>query len=548
MAVKAVRRTCPACAERARLGLARLELTLGFEVIEWAEEMLVHGPGDVQGQPLELDDEFRHVLLHIYELSPHGRRVVRRAYLSRPKGRGKTELAGVLAAAELCGPVRCDGFDSRGAPVGVAVTGPQVITYATEENQAGTTYSTAAYMLAEGAAGDAYELDIGLSRTYLGSGGVLLPETSGATSADGARTTFSVFDETHLWVRPELRNLHATVRRNLGKRGGGAEPWSLETSTMYRPGEESVAEVLHRYVERMAAEGLHDGSLYVDHREAPPVDIADDAELELALRTVYGPAADWLDLERIMAEMRDPQSDEADARRYWLNQPARAADAWLEDLQLWLDAAEPERELEEGEPVVLGFDGSLSDDATALVACTVAREGHPHLQLLGCWEPDPDASGPERAGWVVDREAVNAAVADAFERLTVCLAYCDPAYWQPEIAAWASEYGAQVVREFPTGREARMTAAAMALHTSIVAGEVSHDGSATFTRHVRNARSRPNRHGITLRKERPHSPLKIDAAVAACLAHTARSDAVAQNLDKKTRRYRKPGSSQLLYF
>lgn len=532
--------TCPACAARRAAGLPPLERTLGFEVIDWLEAMLVHGPGDVQGEPYRLDDELKHVLLHLYELDAHGRRVVRRGFLSRPKGRSKTELAGAVSAAELCGPVRFDGRDARGQPVGRPVKGAQVVAYATEEGQAGTTYSTAAFMLGEGPAVNEYGLDVGLSRTYLEGGGVMLAETSGATSAEGGRTTFAVFDETAYWLTRELRRLHATVRRNLGKRAI-AEAWSFETSAAWQPGEESVAEALYRHWTALVAEGAVDPSIYVDHREAPELDLLDDDELEAGLRHVYGPAAQWLDLPRIMAEIRDPQTDAREARRFWLNQPSVAADAWLEPALI--PARRRPGVLEAGAPVTLGFDGSLSDDATALVACTLGEA--PRLVTLGVWEPDPTASPAERAAWVVDAGAVEAAIADAFDELVVVLAYCDPAYWSPQIAAWSARYGGQVVREFSTARDGRIVPAAVAMHTALVTGELEHDGDAALERHLRNARTRSTRYGLTLRKDRKSSLNKIDAAMAGVLAFQARIDAIAGGLERRARRR---GPAPLLTF
>ena len=526
--------TCPACAARRAAGLPALERTLGFEVIAWLESMLVHGPGDVQGEPYRLDDELKHVILHLYEIDAHGRRVVRRGFLSRPKGRSKTELAGAISAAELCGPVRFDGPDARGRPVGRPVKGAQVVAYATEEGQAGTTYSTAAFMLGEGPAVNEYGLDVGLSRTYLEGGGVMLAETSGATSAEGGRTTHAVFDETAYWTTRELRKLHAVVRRNLGKRAA-AQAWSFETSAAWQPGEESVAEVLYRHWAALAADGAIDPTIYVDHREAPEVpDLDDDDELEAALRHVYGPAGAWLDLPRIMAEIRDPQTDAKEARRFWLNQPSVAADQWLEPELVKVRRHAYGGVLERGAPITLGFDGSLSDDATALVACTLGDA--PRLVTLGVWEVDPAASVAERAAWVVDVDAVDAAVADAFELYLVVLGYFDPAYWSPHIAAWAARYGAQVVREFSTARDGRIVPAAVAAHTALVTGELEHDGDAALERHLRNARTRSTRYGLTLRKDRKGSPHKIDAAMAGVLAFQARIDAIAGGLEVRARR------------
>jgi hypothetical protein len=51
-----------------------------------------------------------------------GARVFDEAVLSRPKGRAKSELAGLIGVAEAFGPVRFDGWDADGQPVGRPVT------------------------------------------------------------------------------------------------------------------------------------------------------------------------------------------------------------------------------------------------------------------------------------------------------------------------------------------------------------------------------------------------------------------------------------------
>ena len=89
-------------------------LSLGFQVCAWIEAFLPHGPGDVEGQPVELDDEFAAFIVRAYEVDTLGHRKVRRAVISRPKGRAKSELAAFLACAEAIGPVRFSHFAKRG--------------------------------------------------------------------------------------------------------------------------------------------------------------------------------------------------------------------------------------------------------------------------------------------------------------------------------------------------------------------------------------------------------------------------------------------------
>lgn len=176
----------------ARRGL-RLDRTLGPVVIKWIEENLCHGPGDVQGQPIEHDDEEVKFIMGCYEIDDHGRRVVRRAVLSRSKGRRKSELAAELVCAEALGPVRFAGWDHNGRPLGMPVTSPIIKVAATEETQADNAYSAVEFMLNEGQIASTPGLDVGMTRTLIPGGGKIQPITAKASSKDGGRETFAVF-------------------------------------------------------------------------------------------------------------------------------------------------------------------------------------------------------------------------------------------------------------------------------------------------------------------------------------------------------------------
>lgn len=274
--------------------MAAEPVTLGWQVADWVEVLLRHGPGDVQGDEITLDPEFLAVLVRAYELGEDGRRLVRRYILSRAKGRAKSELAGMVVCAEALGPVRFDhwavkgetswwGYEYEpGEPVGTAPKYPFIRCLATEENQSGNTYDNVHFMLQD--AVDAERLpkvDVGLTRTFLPGGGEVRPSTASNSSKDGGKETFAVFDETHLYVLPELRQMHATVRRNLRKRKA-AQPWSLETTTMYEAGAESVAETTHRSFLGKTPPA----DVVFDHREGPDpekFDWDDDGLLVAAL-------------------------------------------------------------------------------------------------------------------------------------------------------------------------------------------------------------------------------------------------------------------------
>lgn len=496
--------------------MTALAPSLGGQVCDWIETYLVHGPGDVQGAPLELDDELQAFIWRAYELRPDGSRQFRRAFLSRPKGRGKSELAAMLACAELLGPVRFDGFDANGEPVGKPVTAPEVLCIATEEGQAGFVYLSAKYMLQNGTAVDAYALDCGLTRTYIDGGGSMEPVSASANAKDGGKSTFVVADETHLWITAELRRLHATVKRNIVKRRT-ADGWLLETSTAFRPGEGSVAESSLEVWKMIVSGELSDPTLLVDHRQGGEQhDIGDDAALRRALAEAYGEATSWTNLDGIVSEFRDPATSESDNRRFWLNQVVRATDQWM-DPRAWTQC-EQRAAISSGDTITLGFDGSIREDSTALIGCRL-HDGH--LFVIDVWEKPPNHDD-----WNVDRGAVDAAMNKAMKRFRVVRAYCDEWQWQDTLDRWSTEFPGVVVG-WPTNRERAMVFAIERLHTAIATGECSHSGDATLTRHVLNARKRSVRSGDVITKDRPNSPRKIDAAVAAVLAYEARADAIA---------------------
>lgn len=490
-------------------------LSLGWQVIDWVETYLVHGPGDVQGDPISLDDELARFLVDAYAVDLDGRRLYDEAMLVAPKGRAKSELAGMVVCAEALGPVRFAGWDAAGEPVGRPVTYPFIRCLATEESQAGNTYDNVVFMLRNGAVASEYRgLDVGLTRTYLPDGGEVRPSTASSAAKDGGKESFAVADEPHLYVLPESVGMYRTVKRNLTKRRA-AEPWMLGTTTVWRPGEGSIAEQIFDSA-RTTPRTL------IAYRPPPKVDLDDDASVLRALSHVYGPAFEWMDKPRLLRALRDPTADRADQQRYFLNAIVKGSDRWLSP-EVWAACARPGQTLDPGDAVVLGFDGSQYEDSTVLEACRIS-DGH--LVCLNCWEKP---AGPAGRGWEVPRQEVHAAVAAAFSDYKVALMFADPPYWQSELAAWQSEWGDRVLG-FETRRDVGMAGALERLHTAVVTGQVTHDGDPRVSRHVGNATTVRSRAGTLIRKPVRGGPDKIDGAVSATLAYEARAEALAKGL------------------
>lgn len=367
-------------------------LTLGFAGIDWIEHYLVHGPGDVQGQSIELDDEFAAFIVKGYQVDAKGDRKVRRAFLSRSKGRSKSGLAAMIACFEALGPCRFDHFAEDGEvspwgyeyepgePVGRPLAYVEILNVATEEGQAGNTYDAIYYMLNPDTCSDELladygKIDVGITRTNLpDKRGFIEPVTSADSSKDGGKSTFIVADETHLWILPRLKRLHGIMTRNLLKRKI-ASGWMLETSTMYGAGEQSVAEGTHEY----AKDHKRDGTLLFDHRQASlKWDLSKRPERMQALLEAYGPAAEWMNLDAICDSWDDPQVSEAEFRRYWLNQPVPTVvpEPGAIDLKRWAGLAAPDYAPDPVENPPTGFaidtgiDRSWSAISAAAPFCT----------------------------------------------------------------------------------------------------------------------------------------------------------------------------------
>lgn len=516
-----------------------LHRSLGPQIIDWCEHFLVHGPGDLQGELLKIDNDFYRFTARMYALKPDGRRLYRESFLSRPKGCAKSELAGLLVVAEFIGPVRFDhwaeageisywGYEyEEGEPVGRPVVDPFIRILATEEEQTGNTYDNVAYMLEHLSKVHGHlfpKIDYGRSaqtstRVFLEGGGEIRPSTAGAASKDGGKETFAVADETHLYVTRELRKMFEVVQRNTGKRRL-SEPHLLQTSTMYAPGEDSIAERTHRAHE----EGTLAGVLF-DHVQAPVVkNLRHTNVLREALKIAYG-FRPWVDYEALIQLAQDPRTDPADVRRYWLNQPTVPEGAWLDPESVRLATAGLGGMLvpPKGTAITTGFDGSLTEDWTALVGC-VLETGH--LFVIDYWDP-ADFGGE------IDPADVDDAVRWAAKEWNVVLSYGDPARWQSWLASWARDLGAKIYREFWTHRETETARATEELREAIVTRQVTLADQAMLRAHFLNARKRRHPAGVMIRKEHKGSEKKIDIAMAAILAYAARNKALAAGLGKR---------------
>jgi hypothetical protein len=553
--------------------------TLGPQLARWMESHLVHGPGDVRGEAYKLDMEKRAVLVRLYELLPpgsttpegrvtEGRRRFKRGGVSVRKGWAKTELGAAISAGELHheAPVRFDhwaeegeesswlyldgkGYERpyvyrKGEPVGRGVFDPYVPMVAyTEEQSEELAYGALQIMLGEGPLAGDFDIQnqqIILLGDHGQAVGKAVALATAPNSADGARTSFQLFDETHRLYLQKHIEAHQTMQANIPKRYA-ADAWTLEITTSFEPGAMSVAESTMEYARKVAAGKLKDSRLFFYHRQADDKHkIYDDkgepvpAVMREAVLEASGPASVWTDVDAIVELALDPQTDRNYWERVWLNRPVQG-NTQIFDINLVDQLAHKDWVIPTGEVIVLGFDGARTRDATALVATHLATG---RQQLIALWENPGNIKD-----WEVPSDQVEQIVEECFSRWRVWRMYADPYRWETYVAAWVAKYskrGKPQVFSWPTNVHKKMALSLKAYIASMRGREWSYDGDSKFREHLANARKadihildEDGNNLYVMRKERPDSPFKIDAAMAGCLSWEAYRDALAAGVNLK---------------
>lgn len=190
--------------------------SLGWLAIAWMEHFCVHGPGDVQGQPVRHGDEYTAFIVDAYMVGEHpsnAHLIYDSSFLSRPKGCDKSGLGARLAMFEALGPCRFAGWArggeiyrdpwglgfvyeyQPGEPMGRPVTAPMIRCLATEETQTANVFQTIHFNFTD----DEYEpllsfvpgIDAGVDKILLPRGGDIRVSTASSSAKDGGKETFA---------------------------------------------------------------------------------------------------------------------------------------------------------------------------------------------------------------------------------------------------------------------------------------------------------------------------------------------------------------------
>jgi len=459
--------------------------TQGHNVIRFLEEFLTLG-GSYYGQPFKVLDFQREVINDIYRLDDEGRRAHRTYLLGLPRKNAKTTLAAALGVFHLIAD------DADKAPVAIAAAG--------DRQQARLVFDEVRRMIQANedlaSVCTVYRNEVKCHR----NGGTFRVVSADAGLQQGLNPSFVVIDEYHVHKTAELFDaltLGSATR---------SQPLTLVISTAGFDLESPLGS-LYRYGAKVTSGEIEDpsfGMTWWGPAENEEYDLHDP---EVWAR--FNPA--WAHfMNQGEFESAHRRTAQAPFIRYRLNGWTKAENSWLPAGVF--EGLASERRLEPGEPVVLGFDGAWQSDSTALVACSV--EEPRHIEIIGLWEKPDDQSA---MGWRTPVHEVYSTITDAFEKFSVVELAADPWRFEQSLASLAEE-GYPVV-EFPTGSVQRMTQATQAMFDAVIDGRLSHSGDPALIRHFSNAVLREDARGARVTKDRRGSTRKIDAAVAAIIAH-----------------------------
>jgi phage terminase large subunit-like protein len=505
--------------------------TLGWGILNWLAAY-VRSP-DGEGNFIPTLEQARFILW-LYAVKDDGTYLYRDIVFRRCKGAGKDPLAAALALVELCGPVAFSHFAEE-EPVGKPRHAAWVQVVAVSQDQTRNTMSLFPVMISKPLK-EQYSLDVNKTIIYSEAGGRIEAVTSSPYSMEGNRPTFVICNETQWWNGSnDGHTLAGVITGNLTKIPNARR---LAICNAHIPGEDSVAERDYDAWQNVVSGQAVDVSVLYDALEAPadtPVSeipsekedpdgyAAGIAKLREGVKIAAGDSY-WLPLDAIVEAVLDVRNPVTESRRKHLNQVNASEDSWIAPYE-WDAISDTEARLVKGDRITLGFDGSKSNDWTALVACRV-EDGC--LFLVKAWNP---AKYPSEE---VPREDVDATVRSMFESYDVLAFRADVREFEAYVDQWGRDFKKRMkVNASPNnpvafdmrGQTKRFSFDCERFLDAVIEQEVTHDGNLTLRQHVLNAKRYPtNFDAISIRKASKDSSRKIDAAVCAVLAYGARHD------------------------
>ena len=460
--------------------MGAIENSHGARVAEFCETFLTLS-GSYAGQTFIPMDWMKEALLDLFAVGDDGRRLRRTNLWGVPRKNAKSTIGAAVAVYMLC----VDRTDAQ----------PQIISAASTRDQARLVFNMARGMIEASpdlsAICEVYRNEIVNTET----GGIYRVVSAEAGAVHGLNPSCVIVDEFHAHRTDDLY-----VALNTGS-AMRDQPMMLVISTAGHDLESPLGKLYHygRKVESGEVDDPSFGFVWYGPTEDAKFDPEDEEVWE-----TYNPSWDLMNLDEFRSAYK--HTAESEFVRYRLNGWTATADAWLPH-GVWDACYDSEKHLEDGDRIIIGFDGAFAGDCTALVGVRIEDL---HVETLAFWErPDGDKL------WRTPVAEVEEKIRELCNRFTVQEIAADPYFFQVSLQKLEEE-GLPIV-EFPTNGS-RMIAPTKTFFDSVVDNELTHNGDYALARHVANTQLKQDARGSKITKEYRSSRRHIDLTVAAVIA------------------------------
>lgn len=450
----------------------------------WMEASLVHGEGDLFGEPFRLTADERSFNRALYAQDRAGQRRVQRALLGRAKGYGKTELLAAIGLEQLCGPF--------------APAAPNIPIAAASFEQADLLFGTARVMVSEGPLKPYLEVyDTEILRKD--GPGRMFRVAAAAGTNDGGRPTCFIADELHEWTGNKER-VFLVISNSIAKRRNGL----VLAITTAGGDRDTLCGRMYDYGRQVAAGEVDDPAFLFDWAEGPEdLDPDDGPEVRATIARAANPHLDEFGTLPFV-ERRYHEIPKWEWLRYFGNR-------WVTgDEESWLPAGAFEScrtagaRIDRSRPFVMGVDMALRHDTAAVVEAQHNPDGTVCVEAT-VWVP--------RDGEALDIALIEQHIRAAHRTGNLRACAYDPAWFERSAQALSDDGVAML--EVPQSA-ARMVPACGHTYELIAAGRLRHDFDSVSTSQVVSAVPKASGEGWRLSKGRAKK--KIDAAIALVIA------------------------------
>lgn len=496
---------------RARSSTSDLWPSHGGLAVRWIESNCVFGEGDLFGTPARLTDFQKAVLWRWYEYhagteddygTPRWR--YDEALIGLPRGEGKTQFVGWIAALEFAGPPQ------------IAPRTPNIPIAAASFEQADLAFSSFAWSFGgkggRSGAGviadqvslsrfvDVFETEA-LFKRDAGRVGKCFRVAAVAGTNEGGLPSTAVCDELHEWRDAKAR-VFTVLKAGTRKRPRPGRVLSITTAGV--KGSDSLCEQKYLYGKRVQIDPSIDPTFLFIWKEASEHwDLSKRTQVRKAILEASPSAGQLWDVDRRVEDFFDPTLPRHEAERYFLNRWTVADESsWLDDLPPghWASLANRRIRIPKRADVILSVDMALRSDSMALAMIHPRDDGRFTVRT-NVWTPT-DGKLDHTEMWNLIRWIGEALY-------TVKAVVYDPRMFELP-AALLEEEGYNCI-EFPQSPE-RLAPACLNAFELIADSRVIHDGDPILDRHMHAAVRREHERGWSLNKKKSKS--HIDACIA----------------------------------